>query len=89
MGNQSVTDLLPKELLEQIQEYAGGKVIYIPKKKANKSHWGTNTDTRKYIAERNHQIYIDFQNGMNAQQLSEKYFLTKKSIQRILKQERL
>ena len=81
MGNQRVTDLLPKELLEQVQEYAAGKVIYIPKKETAKKHWGENTDTKAYIAERNQQIYQDHLNGMNADELSEKYFLTKSHTQ--------
>ena len=36
-------DLLPKELLEQIQKYIDGKTIYIPKKSENRKHWGDNT----------------------------------------------
>ena len=31
---------LPAELLEQIQEYVEGEVIYIPKKKSSKKCWG-------------------------------------------------
>ncbi|KLU73060.1 MAG: hypothetical protein RHS_1146 [Robinsoniella sp. RHS] len=86
MSYQNSINLLPKELLEQVQKYVEGKVIYIPKKKANKKHWGENTDTKELLASRNHQMYLDFQNGMSVQRLSEKYFLTTKSIQRIIKQ---
>lgn len=85
MSYRKTIELLPKELLEQVQEYVDGKVIYVPKKKANKKAWGENTDTREFLASRNRQICLDFQNGMNLEQLSEKYFLTKKSIQRIIK----
>ena len=84
MSYQNSIDLLPKELIEQVQEYIDGKVIYIPKKQE-----GENTNTKQVLASRNSQICINFQNGMSIKQLSEKYFLTEKSIQRILKQQNL
>ena len=87
MSYQSAIELLPKEIIEQIQEYADGLAIYIPRKEADKKRWGENTDTKQIIASRNRRICLDFQNGMNIKQLAEKYFLVEKSIQRILRQE--
>lgn len=87
MSYQNLIDLLPKELIEQVQEYVDGKVIYIPKKTSNKKQWGENTDTKQFLASRNCQLFLEFKNGMSIKQLSEKYFLAEKSIQRILKQE--
>ncbi|MDE6761085.1 MAG: hypothetical protein K2J90_10480 [Lachnospiraceae bacterium] len=89
MDYQNLTNLLPKELIEQIQEYVDGKVIYIPKKQINKKHWGENTDTKQALASRNSRICLEHQNGMTIKRLSEKYFLTEKSIQRILRQEKM
>ena len=89
MDYQNSANLLPKELIEQIQKYVDGKVIYIPKKQINKKHWGENTDTKQVLASRNCQICLDRQNGMTIKQLSDKYFLTEKSIQRILSQEKM
>lgn len=40
MSYQNSINILPRELIEQIQEYVEGKVIYIPKKAANKKPWG-------------------------------------------------
>ena len=89
MNYQNSTNLLPKELIEQIQEYVDGKVIYIPKKQINKKCWGENTDTKQVLALRNCQICLDNQNGMTIKHLSEKYFLAEKSIQRILRQKKI
>lgn len=89
MDYQNSANLLPKELIEQIQKYVDGKVIYIPKKQINKKHWGENTDTKQVLSSRNCKICSDHQNGMSIKQLSEKYFLTEKSIQRILRQEKM
>lgn len=87
MSYQNATDLLPKEIIEQVQKYADGQTIYIPRKESNKKQWGENTDTKQTIAFRNRCIYLDFEKGMNIKQLAEKYFLVEKSIQRILRQE--
>ena len=87
MSCQNAIELLPKELLEQVQEYIDGRVIYIPKKQENKKQWGENTDTKQFLASRNFQIRLDFRNGMSTRQLAEKYFLSQKSIQRILKKD--
>lgn len=70
MSYKNTIDLLPKELIEQIQEYVDGKVIYIPKKQENKKHWGENTDTKQLLAIRNWQIYADFENGITIPQLA-------------------
>jgi len=88
MSYKNSIDLLPKELIEQVQKYIDGKVIYIPKKQENKKHWGDNTDTKQLLSMRNLQIYTDYENGMTIPQLAEKYFLAEKSIQRILKQKK-
>ena len=50
---------------------------------------GENTDTKQFLSSRNQQIGLDFQNGMSIKQLSEKYYLSEKSIQRIIKQNNL
>ena len=63
MSYKNSIDLLPKELIEQIQEYVDGKVIYIPKKQENKKQWGENTDTKRLLAIRNWQIHTDFEKG--------------------------
>lgn len=86
MSVQNPIDLLPAELLEQLQEYVEGRVIYIPKKPSSKMHWGEKTDTKKVLAFRNSQICSDFRDGLDIRQLSEKYFLAEKSVQRILRQ---
>jgi len=87
MSYQNAIYLLPKEILEQVQKYADGQTIYIPRKESSKRQWGENTDTKQTLAFRNHCIYLDYENGMNVKQLAEKYFLAEKSIQRILRQE--
>ncbi len=88
MSYRNVYDLLPEEIVAQIQEYIDGQAIYIPKKESNKKSWGENTDTRQVLADRNSRIYRDYKSGMSTVLLSEKYYLAEKSIRRILKKEK-
>lgn len=41
MGYVKAMDVLPREIVEQIQKYVSGEVIYIPKK-AGKKPYGEN-----------------------------------------------
>ncbi len=81
-------DIFPAELLDKIQQYADGEYIYIPKLETNKKAWGESTSAKQETRIRNAAIYRDYQSGMKTAQLAEKYFLSQKSIQRILSQEK-
>lgn len=88
MSYIKATHILPADLLEKVQEYVDGECIYIPKVLDNKQKWGTNTSIRRELQIRNKQIYNDYLKGQNTDSLSEKYFLSVKSIQRIIKQQK-
>lgn len=77
-------DLFPKELLKEIQKYAQGEMVYIPKPKETRKKWGFYTGSRKVINERNSEICGHFQNGMPIGNLAAKYFLSVESIKRIV-----
>lgn len=81
-------DILPPELIEQLQHYVDGALLYIPKKEEEKKAWGERTATKADLARRNTRIYTEFLGGKSVQQLAEKNFLSKKSIQRIIRQEK-
>ncbi|MGL4912533.1 MAG: CD3324 family protein [Romboutsia sp.] len=81
-------EVLPSEIIEIIQKYIDGEYIYIPKRENNRSEWGTRNNTRKEINTRNHNIYFEYINGANRNELADKYFLSKKSIDRIILKEK-
>ena len=85
MGYVHALEILPEGLIEIIQEYVDGRVIYIPKIKSKKCKWGEKTDTKAYLQKRNLEIYSSYKNGTNVFELSEQYFLTHKSIRRIIR----
>lgn len=84
MGYIRAEKILPQEIIELIQQYVEGENIYIPKKVQNRAKWGANTNTRQELEERNNRIFSDYLNGMGTNDLSNKYFLSEKSIQRII-----
>ncbi len=85
MAYVKAVEVLPIEILKQIQNYVQGEIIYIPKETYNKKSWGENTNTKETLNKRNEQIYEDYKKGFSVFELSEKYFLVEESIRRILR----
>ena len=85
MGYKRAEDILPKEVLELVQQYAQGQMIYIPRKSQCHRHWGAKTKTREELTMRNRQMCAEHESGITVTELSEKYFLTEKSVQRIIR----
>lgn len=88
MSYQNAEKILPLELVELIQKYVDGKYIYIPRKEENRKSWGENTSTRNELDLRNSNIYNDYLLGLDVSFLAEKYYLSVKSIQRIILNEK-
>lgn len=88
MGYVKAEDVLPPEMIEQLQQYVDGKILYIPKREAKKSAWGKGTTTKAELAKRNAEIYEKFLRGSSVAELAQEYFLVEKSIQRIIRQEK-
>lgn len=84
MSYINIYDVLPKEIIEQIQEYVDGVKVYIPKKADKRKLWGSNTDTKLLVSLRNQQIRLEHQNGLSVYKLAQKYFLAEKTIQKIV-----
>lgn len=86
MSYKKAEKVLPQELIELIQDYVDGEYLYIPRKNEKRQQWGSNTGARAELNKRNESIYSDYQRGMKTSELAEKYFLSLKSIQRIVLQ---
>lgn len=83
MSYISAEDVLPKELIETIQQYVSGKSIYIPCKE--KKIWGSQTETKQFYTVRNNEICTKYKNGYTVKILADQYSLSEKSIQRIIR----
>ena len=85
MGYIRAEEILPIEVIELIQQYVDGENIYIPRKASNRQSWGAGTQTKQELLQRDRQIYRDFLAGSRTSELACKYYLSEKSIQRILR----
>lgn len=84
MSYIKAVEVLPEEVLDLIQKYVEGEYIYIPKKECNKKLWGENSKSKKQTSARNADIYKKYKEGISVKELSERYYLSPKSIQKIV-----
>lgn len=77
-------DVLPEELLILIQNFVEGEYIYIPRKEENKKTWGESTNSKEETFARNLEIYEKYKSGVAIETLCEIYYLSPKSIQKII-----
>lgn len=77
-------DVLPEDILKIIQKYVDGKYIYIPKKDDNHKSWGEDSGIRNNLKARNSEIYKKYLNGTTIDVLTQEYYLSEKSIRRII-----
>lgn len=85
MGYRRAEEILPVEIIALIQQYADGINLYIPRKEDTRRKWGANTQIRQELLVRNRAIYEEHCEGMRVSELAMKYFLSEKSIQRIIR----
>ncbi len=78
------TNILPEELISEIQKYIQGETIYIPKPQKAKRKWGTCSGGRKLIDERNERIKTLFKKGTSIEELAREYFLSTETIKKIV-----
>ncbi len=86
MSYKKAAHVLPQDLLLKVQEYIDGEFLYIPRAADNKKDWGEATSTRQELQDRNRSIYADYLAGIDMETLAGKYYLSLKSIQRIVGQ---
>ena len=84
MSYRKAEQILPDEIIKLIQEYVDGEYIYIPRKENARREWGEKTQIRRELEERNQEIYAGFQQGHSISDLARDYYLSEKSIQRII-----
>lgn len=77
-------EILPTELLRELQKYIQGELIYIPTLEAERKGWGESNGTREYIRKRNIEIYKLYKEGLSIEMLMVTYNLSEDSIRKII-----
>ncbi len=76
--------ILPKVLLEKIQCYIDADYLYIPRKEENKKSWGEINNSKQQTYLRNREIYGLYKNGARTKDIADKYFLSVKTVYKII-----
>jgi len=84
MSYVNATDVLPGFLVEEIQKYVDGQLLYIPRRDENSLSWGEKNGTKEKLAERNQKIVNGYYSGLTIEALSKEYYLSEKRIQGII-----
>ena len=80
MSYVNAENVLPRTLVEEIQKYVDGQLLYIPRKNGNSLSWGEKNGTREKMAERNQTILNRYALGQTVEELSEAFCLSEKRI---------
>jgi len=75
-------DVLPPDVLSEVQKYTCGALIYIPK--TDKIGWGQLNGARAEVFLRNQNIMADYQSGTSIYELMNQYCLSEASIRKIV-----
>ena len=83
MKDDNARDLLPAKLLEEVQKYAEGKVIYIPR--AGKTRpWGESSGYREKLKRRNSLICSRYSAGHSVMEIAEEFFLSPETVKKLV-----
>lgn len=83
MKYENASDIIPEELLKEIQKYAAGKLLYIPSGEEKRA-WGETSGYRDQLQKRNRMIRNKYAHGLTVSELADEYFLSLDSIKKII-----
>ena len=82
MKYRSATELLPPQLLQELQKYAQGETLYVPKVK--RKPWGEGTGAKAFYSQRNADVRNRFSHGVDLEKLGEEYFISDDAVKKII-----
>ena len=83
MKYENAKDILPAKLLEEVQKYAEGRVIYIPRTDKVKG-WGEASGYRDKLNKRNTMICSRYSAGKSIMEIAEEFFLSPETIKKLV-----
>ncbi len=84
MSYKNGREILPAELLAELQTFVQGELIYIPKKETNRAGWGEINGARNSIRKRNRKIYNLYRSGWSIEKLINYFHLSEDSVKKIV-----
>lgn len=83
MKYRNASDILPDELLKEIQKYTSGETLYIPSSIERKK-WGHDSGARMFYKQRNEEIRNRFFNKASIEELAEEYCISTETVRKIV-----
>lgn len=83
MRYKNASDILPDDLLKEIQKYTDGEAIYIPKK-SDRRKWGEGSGARQFYQDRNALIKKRYSEGVDMETLSDTFGLAFETVKKII-----
>jgi hypothetical protein len=83
MRYKNASDVLPCDLLKEVQKYAAGETLYFPKD-ATRKKWGENSGARSYYKKRNEEIRQKYLQKVSVQRLADEYCLSEETVRKII-----
>ena len=83
MQYENAKDILPESLLKEVQKYAEGKAIYIPKR-TKRECWGEASGYREKLNKRNSAILSRYSAGASIMEIAEEFYLSPETIKKIV-----
>ena len=87
MKYKNAAEILPSELLQEIQGFIEGELLYIPRSES-KQKWGAVSGSKEFYSERNNQIRELYSGGMSLEGLAERFGLSGSTIKKIVYQKK-
>ena len=84
MKYKNANDVLPECLLQELQKYVCGEVVYVPKPINSHKKWGEVSGSKQYLKNRNSTIRNLFKEHRNIDKLACDFNLSIDSIKKIV-----
>ena len=85
MKYKNAAEILPPELLREVQCYIKGEILYIPRSDP-KQEWGAVSGSKQFYLERNYQVRELFHNGKSVEELAGMFGVSSSTIKKIVYQ---
>lgn len=83
MKYKNASDVLPDDLLKEVQKYAAGETLYFPKDSARKK-WGEDSGARSFFQQRNAEIRQKYLQRTSIERLADEYCLSVETVRKIV-----
>jgi len=77
-------ELLPENLIKEIQKYVDGGYIYIPVRNESRKVWGETKGSKDLTDKRNYEIYNKYKSGNSVLIIANEFFLSPKTVYKII-----